>query len=282
METIPKKNKADKATTDINNKMKPTIWQTWRPFIFAGIGIATLIGLAFWYGFDLFPSDKEKRVGFIATNLLSVFALAVIITQAIIYFRQWRAMHKQGELMEKQLELTDRPWLAVDAVLNSPLTFDDQGGHLGFVIAARNIGRSVAINATINAEIVIPAFVGNFWATVIEKQKRLCKNVRSDVMAYAIFPEHHYSSDITFGIPQEDISGGKIGESNIIQMYIVGCVDYQFSGHEQHHQTGFVWEIMHTNADQITSPLPIDSSQNYPLEHLVLRKMIVGGGEYAT
>lgn len=194
--------------------------------------------------------------------------------------RQARAVEDGAAAARKSVELTDRPWVSVNITLNGPLTFNDQGASVRFMIIAKNVGRSVAVNVTINAEVVIPRMGGDIWAAVIAEQMRVCQNIRSEFMSYAVFPEEVYPCDITFGISPEQLEQGRYDESNVISLYVVGCVDYQVSGHEAHHQTRFVYEI-HRTVDKSDRLFAVILGEDVPLERLILQKMFVRSGDYA-
>jgi hypothetical protein len=52
---------------------------------------------------------------------------------------------RQSDLTQRQLELTHRPWIAIEAVLPaSDLMFDERGGVLTLSIQVRNVGNSIA------------------------------------------------------------------------------------------------------------------------------------------
>jgi|GEM_PF-5322069 len=133
--------------------MKQTLWQKWQPFIISGLSGVVLVGLDFWYGFDLFPQEREKRVTFIATNLLSILALAVIVTQAIIYFRQWKAMQSGLERTDTLIEQTERHFILAERPslgVKPPIAIDVKQNRTATVtVYLRNYGRSPAIETSI-------------------------------------------------------------------------------------------------------------------------------------
>ena len=265
----------------------------------------TGIAIAFWffvgsffllrfYIYSHIPNDPERTKVLIETLFSLVLGIVVII-QAGIYFRQAEFMKQQATTLEgqkeiadrlattalKQFEITDRPWLAVDVVLISPLTFTEQGGNVTFLITAKNVGRSVAVNASINAAVIVPVLGGNVWDSVLAEQTRLCQNIHSEFMSYAIFPDGVYGLNSGFGISPQDLDRGRLMDTDFIQIYLVGCADYQFSGHEAHHQTRFIYEVHRTDPAHPGIRLGIIRGQDTPLERLILDKMIVGRGDYA-
>ena len=193
---------------------------------------------------------------------------------------QRRIAEQQTAIALQQLRMTDRPWLDAHVMMTTPLTFN--GGaidRLGCVIVARNVGRSVAINATINAEFFIPP--RNAWEEVLAKQAEMCQNVRHEVLSYTIFPEKDQGLRMSRNLNQQEVEAGRMGQY-YVGIYLVGCVDYQLSGHDTHHQTRFVYELRNGDApDVFGNDRYIGIGHNVPLESLVLRKPIFSGGDYA-
>jgi hypothetical protein len=250
------------------------------------------------YIYDHIPADPDRTTVLIDSMFSLVLAIVVIL-QSVIYAQQAKFMKQQAKSMEeqriisdnlasialRQFEITDRPWLKVDVSLRGPLTFSDQGGNLGpFHIVAKNVGRSVAVHATFNTKVVIPPLGGNVWAQVLAEQTRVCQNIHSEFMSYAVFPNDVYSLDNSFGLNQEELERGRLVgpgfRTDFVQIYLVGCVDYQFSGQDAHHQTRFIYEVIRTEAEH-PGTFGIHIGQDVPLERLMLQKMIVGRGDYA-
>jgi hypothetical protein len=203
-----------------------------------GIGFA--IGLAVLT--FLIGGITVAAIQFYITTLLSFLVLSVIAIQAEIYQRQWKAMQdgleetrkvvaamdkqsghmegqfevmkQQADIAFRQLETTDRPWLVVDAELTSDLTFDERGiGHLGCRVIARNIGRSVAVNTTINAKTVIPIQGSNiFGEEVLREQAGICGDIHAPFImgSYTLFPMDGWSSDYGFSLSPQDLGRGRL------------------------------------------------------------------------
>lgn len=104
-------------------------------------------------------------------------------------------------------------------------------------------------------------------------------------MSYAIFPESNYVLDMGFGIGPDDLERGRLAgadfRTDFFSIYFVGCVDYQFSGHESHHQTRFIYEVHRTDVNNPNIWLALSIGQDIPVAALVLHKMIIGRGDYA-
>jgi hypothetical protein len=210
--------------------------------------------------------------------------------QAAIYFRQAKALDAQQRSTEhlaatalKQFEITDRPWLWFDADFSGPLTFTDGNMELPFRLVAKNVGRSVAVNATINAKVVIPRLGPNcdLYAEVLAEQQKVCQNVKSRFNSYTIFPDGVYELGMAFNVGLQEVENGRLPKTNFITAYLVGCVDYKFPGHEAHHQTRFACEVLRAHSENPNIKLSLEIGQDVPLERLILRKLFISGGDYA-
>ena len=205
--------------------------------------------------------------------------LFLAIVFAIFGGLQWRAVLRQGAIMERQLEAADRPWLRVDVESVGPLTFDNSC-TFDVQLIAKNVGRSVAVNATVTLMTFVPPLVENFdtitgddmWAEVVAKQTERCKNINSKFMSFILFPDREYSRSQGLAIRKEDFGHGQVSPE-FIRFYILGCADYQVSGHERHHQTRFIYEVLINVVGGYGGVMPI--------EKLTLKKPSRDGADYA-
>src|SRR5215216_3094965 len=188
-----------------------------RTGIAIAIWVFILAGGLMAYVSAFYVNEQSVRVNFFVGSLFSIAAVIVVVIQAVIYDRQAKALDAQLQISERlattalrQFEITDRPWLAVVIELISPLTFDEQGGYLTFRIFAKNVGRSVALNATVNTKIVIPIFSGELSGQVMAEQLRVCQTVDSRFMSYAVFPEQTFVSDRGFRLGQQELEQSRI------------------------------------------------------------------------
>jgi hypothetical protein len=65
------------------------------------LGILISFRIFFYLGRDF--NDTPSKFTFITTSVLNVLILAAIVVQALIYYFQWAAMAKQGDLMNESL-----------------------------------------------------------------------------------------------------------------------------------------------------------------------------------
>jgi hypothetical protein len=177
--------------------------------------------------------------------------------------KQASAASGQLSVMQKQLEAADRPWMAVDASVSTPLTYDNTGVHIGFNFMLSNTGRSPAQNVRIYPELTATVLLTNST----EAQKRVCELAasRTDTAWLAGFPGY----TVFPGTPQTQGWGLQLSPNDITEFWhphkivlppgavfypqppyaappmgLIGCVDYTFQASSRDHQTGFAFELM--------------------------------------
>lgn len=272
-----------KPTTD--KEKKPSGKQPDQSFAHAG-AIAILfnaIGITWWAYASFCLLDQKNSspppLQFFITTILAQFVLTAIVFQILVSQKQWKAMRKQGSLMKKQLELADRPWLRVDVELEGPLTLVNDNWTFDVQLTAKNVGRSVAVNANITIETFIPKHSkksptvtgDDVWNEVIAKQNEICEKVDSQFMSFTIFPNRKYPRrKRTLSIRRDDFARQDVS-SEKRRFYLIGRADYQFSGYEPHHQTRFVYEIF-VNVLEV-------SGRVIPIEKVELMKATRAGGD---
>jgi hypothetical protein len=230
-----------------------------------------------WVRFWKFIIDSKhtSAVAAIATLALCVTTILYTVFSAF----QWNANEKAAEAAKSaaetaasQLELTDRPWVTIDASITAPLTYDGKTVQIAFSFIPKNIGHSPAQNVSIVPKL-IPAFMGD---DVREEQKRVCDGaaqINNGFPAYVLFPEEPYSQPIGLDLPIETINlhWGKLPPGmeapGIIPIAIIGCVDYTYTTSPKHHQTGFAFDVLTKDGR-----LPQKSLTPLPPNSLILRQ----------
>jgi hypothetical protein len=158
-------------------------------------------------------------------------------------FRTLKAIDRQANLMQRQLELSERPWVSAERIPLA-LRFDGGGAQLICNFKLENTGGSVAWYVSVWTELVP---TGNDWRPVLQ---RLCNIPKDPVNAasdygYVLFP----GKDLTVRdhpavlgqqAMQQAIQTGPFKDLRKIGLTIVGCVDYRSHVSEEHHQTTFV------------------------------------------
>jgi hypothetical protein len=199
------------------------------------------------------------------------------------------------ETAQKQLEVSERPWITADLVERgaSDFTFlpDGQASFRGMVIL-KNVGHSPAIGVSLNTyRVIIPS--GNaVFTEPVRIQKEICEplrkikaNPKETVGIAILFPGQQTPPlGMSTSIPKEWIDGGAVtfkdGDPNrYIAPVLVGCVDYRFSfDPEVHHQTGIIYDMGRYDASAPGwEKRLIKVGTNLPPDQMILVRYFFGG-----
>lgn len=148
----------------------------------------------------------------------------------------------QTKIIQRQLELSQRPWISVTRIPQQ-LRFQPDAAFLGVIYQLRNSGASVAWNIAIWAELVPTE---KDWRPILQRLQNVMTapvNADSDY-GFVLFPNEplaHYQpamltrADLDISIKNDTFKGtGKVG------FYLVGCIDYRSHASPDHYRTSFV------------------------------------------
>jgi type II secretory pathway pseudopilin PulG len=207
--------------------------------------------------------------------------------QAIAAATQAQSALSAAQTAQKQLELSERPWLKVTATPTSDLTFDEgakTGAHLTLQFQLLNRGKSPAAGVMIMGEFVCPP--NSFDA--LRFQENECAGRRQAVtgqnthytrLGYPIFPgDPPFIENVTFQLNQSDIDAtqkwfshlGKV-DVKFIEPQIVGCVVYNFGN--LGYDTDFRYEIFRRSPQH---PIMIVPQPVIALDELIFQLSEIG------
>ena len=192
----------------------------------------------------------------------------------------------QTKLTQTQLELSNRPWISIDAVIPaSNLIFDQRGCVLLLGTQLRNVGSSVAKHASI----FIEPIVGGVHNPIEVKDRvvRLQKKPVESSFDHGklIFPNQVVTDQYPIIIPPEilkkALEEGHFKGSNEMTFELFACADYQSTfDPERHHQTHCVYYVARIDRQRGTLMGTFSPSQHsYDLKELVINYK--GFGAYA-
>jgi hypothetical protein len=179
---------------------------------------------------------------------------------------------RQLNMMERQIDAAERPWIAVSFVPIGPLSFDKDGGELRLKVTLKNTGHTPAVGVATNAE-------GNFPNTpeeILAKQKEICQafSFGSANFGDTIFPNETATFEINASFSDEDMAKGKapIKDMGLFRHATVGvCVGYKFAfDHDlasDNHHSGFATQLFRKDADGGGRILP---DRTVPLSQLII------------
>lgn len=223
----------------------------------------------------------------------SIYAL-IAACQTYELRKAAEAAQRSANFAQRQLEITDRPWISVEATSNTewvpnaliggPLIFDASGrGSLTVELTLRNIGRSVATDVYVRQEVIATSIDAASLRIPIDEQKRICggqntyagsKSAYMTDPRYTIFPNDYQIefSKSTFDTHNlvDTLPGLKRGKPVI--PYLLGCVDYEYGSLSVNHQTGFIYEVLGGRDHQ-----GIQTSDSVPVNKLTFEPYTFGG-----
>lgn len=153
----------------------------------------------------------------------------------------------QANTLDKTLESSQRPWIAVDASPGGPLTINQYGMIARVKVHFANVGHSPAIQVRITGK--LGDFFGGSSKSLLPNpytmRKQICDALAKEADPYqkVLFPDG--DSNIIFGVVMQPDEVAKAAiEDGTIHPILIGCVDYQYSFEiGQHHQTRFAYSI---------------------------------------
>jgi hypothetical protein len=234
-------------------------------------------------------SDYQRRM-----ILLTALIGGVTAFYTGVSILEWNAMRTSNALIQEQLEVTDRPWIKViGAVPSHPLIFHGNGGidsqgndfvNLGIKVIIQNVGRSVALNINIRANVIFVSMTqgatNNPFTYPKEMQKALCSKEDNASLPINLFPgednrpqtgdDHDMPvSGKTFTIP------GDLSVVRIMPMF-VGCVDYTIGVSGKIHQSGFIYQVQQASQAQTGGEMLI-VGKDIAMSDIILRPFAFGG-----
>jgi hypothetical protein len=218
---------------------------------------------------------------------LELLGLGVVITYTIFTIRIWHSNKQAADaatnaagaaegannIARQQLELSTRPWVMAEMVSAGPLTFDNAGARVNFVIRATNVGHSPAINVNIHYRVI-----NSQSPNVVQAQHELCPDSgqafpKGFFWGPTLFPGKDFAQPIMVTVEKSEL--GKKFQSfpeGTLLLHVVGCLDYLIASSEEHHQTFFSYDLWGSAIEGNSTPLM--NGTNTPIE----RMRFVNGG----
>jgi hypothetical protein len=174
---------------------------------------------------------------------------------------------QQVKVMNKTLEVTERPWVALtQPTITRPLEFDPTVATISVEYSLKNIGHSTAEHIAIWQGLVPCRWPS--YASVIDAQAKHCDPLRTGdysgvssdeaFTGFLLFPDETMSNKGGVAVSLEDVRKVELrflGGPPSVMMALVGCIDYQSVISEQHHQTRFAFALARQGAFVTIRPI---------------------------
>jgi hypothetical protein len=217
----------------------------------------------------------------VASSFVSVVTLGVLVLHGWIMWDQSEATREsvtaakdQVAVMQKQVEMTDRPWLAVDAAPGGPLVFRSLEAGLTVRFTVKNVGRSVANEAVVKAEVFIGKSGEDVYGEAIERQRQICKETTTTITSHTAFPDGTFTVGQLIFTKISAMERGRLPNSHDLPFFfVIGCVDYRFGDQPTRHYTNFIYEVFGTERNHIKV------GQDVPADGLTFIKSSNGGDD---
>jgi hypothetical protein len=205
----------------------------------------------------------------------------VILGFPTLFFIAWQAWEtrKAGQTARNNTDAfihSQRPWLALNVGIASPLIFDNEHSqmHLTFAVTVRNIGQMPAMGVWINPAIFLPSPTKQ---NVRDERKRICESLRpvTSAIGQTIFPgvdSGTHRMTVVLNMSEvwdacRGIFGDKAEEAKAFPAYVIVVAAYRTAiDKEAFFYTANTYELMRKEANHSL----ILKMQTTPLEDLQL------------
>lgn len=271
-----------------NGEYKNRIWNVSYTAIAVWCWLITAVIVRLWV-YDHVPDPYKAQV--FVESVLTLAIVDAVVVHAVMYYKQAKEANRHAEIALKQFEITDRPWIKFKASFTGGISWFENGQlSTEFRFIVRNVGRSVAVNTTIRASLVIPEFNAVEFDTdqVLRRQLEVCagmdmpQQIPPEVLqrlelSYVVFPNEDYIINHGFSASAEEVKRGDRGGLGLYELYLAGCVSYQIAGHAARHHTHFAYMVFphHRKGKGF-----LEIGEKVPPENLILHELM-RGGDYA-
>ncbi len=228
---------------------------------------------------DTGTADHATKEGRDVSEVVAVWvqALAAVaslaLTAWLIWYshRGWQAADKNAAAAERSAEiaasalaLSQRAWLRVELLLDGPFVCDGRTVSVRIIIRMKNFGKSPATNFGYRIALYADRSGRDVFEAFAEREK-MCQALREEGTANiggsrtVVFPGETYDHRVQFAgtLPEprrDDVEFPTPEEMRLSYTPAIGgCVDYQFAGSGEHHQTGFMYTLWQREPDMSES-----------------------------
>jgi hypothetical protein len=205
------------------------------------------------------------------------------------------AAKSAADTATKQLELSDRAWIKIDA---KPISFG--GGILGSLpqlhveMTYKNVGHSAALAVQTFPELYL-LNRNEFETVMVAEEERFCGRGPINNAARKIgtlFPGEAYSVKYTSpNLGGKTTDDNTFGDFRKVAPVVIACVDYRYESSAAVHHTRAIYELLQPLGPHWVAGLEIGEVGNFASQFFTIDKHIaaenlflrrVGAGDYAN
>jgi len=191
--------------------------------------------------------DFTDRWTFRATVAVAGFTGLLVIIGGLGVWAALRTLRA----IEREFELSHRPWVSVALNIASPIVFDPDGMRVTIRFELRNTGNSPAIRTMIDV-----ALDANWEQAQIDSNWKTCCDKPTipiaDYVSVTLFPGDPYPWDMEFTMPKETIEANRDPiEGRFVHLTVMGRVGYEFSFAKGQRTTPFIYEIVRSDGPRL-------------------------------
>jgi|GEM_PF-5097858 len=216
------------------------------------------------HGFVKAVNWLDAKDGFVAA--LATVVIAVLTGYYVHYAKQqWGVMKgqltemtQQSAISQRQLELSERPWIDATIMLDGPLTWNINGANLPVKVILSNTGHSPALSTNVSPTPLIGAIAK---ANGYSERNRLCQNamqvaLKNPGVGNALFPSvPPIVQPINIGLGNftehtalKDFPNAKFPPDVVLAISIVFCIAYRPSFDDSAaYYTSYIMDLRRTN-----------------------------------
>jgi hypothetical protein len=166
----------------------------------------------------------------------------------------WWTTLRSVRVAEQALVMAERPWLACDVTMRSPLTYDEQGSlTLAFAYTVSNLGKTPAMRVTVDSRLVAPAIGVDEAFSIARSQKLYANEIRKRkfiFLDHVIFPGRNHQWNWRLYKQKEELNRVTEKVGGAISLTLIGIVSYQSTFDPKRHHTWFAYDIRRNEKGQ--------------------------------
>ncbi len=280
-----------------------------------GVTVAAITGVIFWKQLGVMSGQlQEMKSGSVQTDRLveKTGSIATNTTTAIEQYKQalaaalkdnreslakalaqndmalnttieqnknsLKASIGQLAAMQKHTEVSERPWLSLEASIASPFTFGADGARVTFQFTVKNSGKSPAVGVFLEPELYTLSLKKN----PVAERRRLCSELikRGPALGETVFPGEVMPMLNGLNLTPRDMAENSAPGGGGLFIYVIACVAYRppFGEYPQApYYTGILYDLSRSDPAHPNLSFVIKLGEDVPIQRLRFGPSVVFG-----